>query len=208
MQCCSDYLFKHLVDVSKVLAQAAPGYFIMYGTLLGAWRDQDVHPWETDVDIVLPANHYNSWEEWAPKLEKEGYIVFVSDILRICKKDVDEGPNNRPPWSGMFFPYLDVYKLTEHGSKVGTNANKKLFLREDIYPVKKQCTIRGVELVCVSEPEHVLRSFYGKDWQTPNPMHHKWRAGSMKHLMKNNTDPWRKLPQKRDPEQAYTVKVG
>ena len=86
VRCCSDELMAQLVDVHSVLKAIDPEHFIIHGTLLGAVRDADVIPWETDIDIAMQHHVYDNWKNWKSAFELRGYIVFKQGILRICKR--------------------------------------------------------------------------------------------------------------------------
>merc|ERR1711935_736486 len=46
--CCSDYMLLMLKDVTEYLDQHQIPYFITYGTLLGALRENDIIPYTQD----------------------------------------------------------------------------------------------------------------------------------------------------------------
>lgn len=177
--CCSDVLFAHLQEVYDILKQVDPQVFIMYGTLLGSVRDTDIIPWETDVDIVLNASAYVSWESWKHKLEKRGFIVFQYDILRVCKMSKRPTSNNKPPWEAhSWFPYVDLYKMSLDHGFIKTNQGVTKYPQTDILPLGL-CEIRNNSFLCPTNAGNVLTRFYG-NWKIPKPNHHRWRKSALK----------------------------
>ena len=179
IKCCSDVLYDYLVDVHAVMKGMNLEHFIMYGTLLGAHRDHDVIPWETDLDIVLNASTYDQWEStWKNALWSRGYIVFRYDILRVCKVSKKQQLDKAPWHKGGWFPYIDIYRMDSKGNKVYTNQNaNKFYPLADIKPLAR-CTLRNETVPCPAKPAAVLTSFYG-NWATKNPGHHWWRKAAL-----------------------------
>jgi len=78
----------------RVLEGNSLSYSVMCGTLLGAVRHQGFIPWDDDVDLVLPRESYDRFEEiypsecglgltldlsetWVPRVRKVGGDAFV-----------------------------------------------------------------------------------------------------------------------------------
>ena len=57
--CCSDLMFVMLADVCEVLEHLGIPYFLLYGTLLGAVRDQDIIP-HTQVGRGAGSGHHSA----------------------------------------------------------------------------------------------------------------------------------------------------
>ena len=180
-RCCSDVLFEYLNDAHQMLQSIDPEHFVMYGTLLGAVRDQDVIPWETDVDFVVNAPIYDRWTAWKNVFAGRGYILFKSDKpqLHACKARQTDGTLHKAPWSkGNWFPYVDIYRLSQtNRTHVQTNQGRRTYRVNDISPTS-ECTIRQQPFPCVARPAAVLKAFYG-DWKKPDPLHHDWRKNAV-----------------------------
>ena len=182
-RCCSDVLFEYLSDVHQILKSLAPEHMIFFGSLLGAVRDHDVIPWETDGDIVVPAASYDKWKGWADAFASQGYIIFLdpyAPLLRACKAQTDAGklpPKDFLPWmKGGWLPYIDIYRMTRVGSQLRVPADAAVprsYRVSDTSP-PSVCTIRGQPFPCPANPAAVLKQRYG-NWQLPNPTHHKWK---------------------------------
>ena len=87
-------LYEVLGDVVRVLEQYGLPYSMMCGSLLGAVRHQAIIPWDDDVDLVMPRESYDRFEElypancglgftldlsdtWVPRVRKVGGTAFV-----------------------------------------------------------------------------------------------------------------------------------
>ena len=175
-RCCSDVLYQYLVEMHDIIQSIDKEHFIMYGTLLGAVRDQDIIPWETDVDIVLTSYTYDQWRTWKSKLGERGFILFESTILRVCKLGHTVANNNQPPWK-TWFPYVDIYRMTTMNGYVKTNQGGRKYPSNIILPTS-QCTIRNKKFPCAARPVEFLRTFYG-NWKHPKPDHHNWRPKAL-----------------------------
>ena len=161
---CADVLFKYLVDVTDSLEALNITYYIQYGTLIGAVRDQNIIPWETDIDIVVPKlSSAQMIQELESPLRARGYIVFKHDIVRVCKLSAIHNPASGPssgpssgPWNNNWFPYVDLYTETfmlrpGNGKKFGPH------VKPYIYPLH-ECTIRTRSFPC-PDP-NVLKVMY------------------------------------------------
>src|SRR5690606_23009779 len=82
-------LFNILLDVHQVLSSFGIQYFITFGTLLGAVRDNKIIPWTQDVDIsisVINMDKVIKNGDLINALYKKGYIFWEDDYLlyRLC----------------------------------------------------------------------------------------------------------------------------
>ena len=50
------HMLQLMINVQTVLHQAQIKYFLTKGTLIGALRHHDVIPWDTDIDLFIPAS--------------------------------------------------------------------------------------------------------------------------------------------------------
>ena len=167
MNCCSDSLFVMLKDVVSILKDNNIDTTIIYGTLIGSLRSQDIISFTPDVDIALPNHVYNNMHIWSKYLNDAGYIVFKSTIFRVCKANKVPEPHNKAPWSREWYPYMDIYNLQQGGNKIwSTHLTSIRWPKSYVWPTKK-CIIRDVKFPCPQQPELVLNSlkkWYG-DWR-------------------------------------------
>jgi hypothetical protein len=165
---CASEKYDMLKTLIPLLHDIDPKYFINFGTLLGAIRDRDFIPYDTDIDLILPSDTHAKWEEWKHILEQRGLIIFKSTILRVCVKSAVTHKNNAPPWKEYnWFPYVDVYSLDHSRVTVGPYKNPYPY-----YPLQN-CTIRDLQLPCPHNAHTLLRKIYGNDYMTPQETH-KW----------------------------------
>lgn len=84
-RCCSDVVWEQTSQVMDILHQTNIGFFVSFGSLLGAVRDQDVIPHDADGDIMVHKSFYNE-SALSGVLNKRGYVIFTDGIIRICRK--------------------------------------------------------------------------------------------------------------------------
>ncbi len=60
--CCNDLLFLMLEDLTAWFTNHDIPYYLMYGTLLGAVRDNDILPHTRDVDVVVPKEYWSLFQ--------------------------------------------------------------------------------------------------------------------------------------------------
>tara|TARA_B110000208_G_C11794954_1_gene439151 strand:+ start:1771 stop:2730 length:960 start_codon:yes stop_codon:yes gene_type:complete len=164
--CCSDALYTMLSDVITILdKQFDP--MIMYGTLIGSLREQDIISYTPDSDIALTSTVYNSWKTWKKYLNDAGYLIFKSNILRICKASTSTSKHNQAPWGREWFPYIDLYHFVSRNNRVySTHLTNIIWPRDYLWPIKK-CKIRGKDFPCPNRGELLLDSlkkYYG-NWR-------------------------------------------
>ena len=164
--CCSDALYTMLSDVITILdKQFDP--MIMYGTLIGSLREQDIISYTPDSDIALTSTVYNSWQTWKKYLNDAGYLIFKSNILRICKASTSTSKHNHAPWGREWFPYIDLYHFVSRNNRVhSTHLTNIRWPRNYLWPIKK-CKIRGKDFPCPNRGELILDSlkkYYG-NWR-------------------------------------------
>ncbi|HPS81878.1 MAG TPA: LicD family protein [Candidatus Limiplasma sp.] len=72
-------LYDVLADAVRVLEENGLPYSMICGSLLGAVRHQGMIPWDDDIDIVLPRESYDRFEELYPSQCGLGFSLDLSD---------------------------------------------------------------------------------------------------------------------------------
>jgi hypothetical protein len=179
---CSD-LHAHTLEVlAKVMSKLDPNYFMFAGTLLGQVRNQDIIPWEKDLDVAIADTFHRNWVNFRPLFQRYGYIVFKDgdvDVLRVCEHEdrVHSRSGNLPPWEisdyrlKNYFPYVDMYRVVQKrppSTMVHVMPFRQhTFELNDIYPVQP-CFLRNYTMQCPQNGGNILRKLYGKEFMKPD----------------------------------------
>ena len=140
--------------------------FLIYGTLLGYYRDGDFIPGDDDFDVcyISEKNDPRSVKEEAKaiikKLIQEGFTVSFNPAGRPFRLRNDNNTSTL---------HLDVRPLWFQGGKVW--AHKQACLPctlEDFKPVQK-AKLRNHEVYIPSKPDVFLEAYYGPGWKVPDP---------------------------------------
>jgi len=162
--CCRDKLYEMLVDIKTVFNAAGIKWWMMFGTLLGAVRQQDIIPIDSDVDLGI------AWEDM-PKVDR--VIPFLRDRYYRVQRWVKRYGKITMKYSminknriDMFFYRFDnkkgVYRIFH------PDMNAPFWQRTDLYEREVaqlgEATIRDHTFPTIAEPEGFLKRFYGDDW--------------------------------------------
>jgi hypothetical protein len=74
--CCAYILKKTLYFLDAFFREHQIPYVIVFGTLLGAVRNQTIIPWTNDIDIALFDKNVLYSQEIRNKLKQHGYHLF------------------------------------------------------------------------------------------------------------------------------------
>ena len=164
---------KILYAIDDICRQEGIKYFLAYGTLLGAVRHDGFIPWDDDIDIQMPRDDYERFEEYCIKNSKELYpLVLFSQktkskypygIDRLCdtrytiKRDDEEDCG-----MGLF---VDIYPL----DGMGNDINEAISMEKRAHPLssmfcqasKKYCKIVKTKRIR-SIAKKYLRYIYAK----------------------------------------------
>jgi hypothetical protein len=170
--CCSDYMLLMLKDITEWLDQHDIPYFITYGTLLGAVRENDIIPYTQDMDIVVDRAYWSQLQRGIESSEYFGgrrYLFGVDQwearVARVCADwegfaaTTLGGDSDRFTRTAEF--HLDVY-----ASDWWQIAD--LHLMDCIEPLGTRTeAIRGLNFSAPARPRACLEKLYGMEWRTP-----------------------------------------
>jgi phosphorylcholine metabolism protein LicD len=70
-----EQLFKNLCEVSEALTRHGIKHWLSHGTMLGAYRDQELIPWDDDVDLGLDYSQRHLISPFEEEMREKGYFV-------------------------------------------------------------------------------------------------------------------------------------
>eukprot|EP00439_Symbiodinium_sp_Y106_P042335 s2315_g5.t1 len=171
--CCSDYMLLMLTDVTGWLHEQNIPYFITYGTLLGAVREEDILPWTQDMDIVVDRRYWPQLQRGLEAAEFFGgrrYLFGVDQweekVSRVCADWEGFASSIIGGQEGDRFSrpadfHLDVYasdwwQITD------------LHLVDCVEPLGiKHLQIRGRNFSAPARPRACVEKLYGSEWRIP-----------------------------------------
>lgn len=142
----------NLLDFKKILDANSIPFCLMYGTLLGAIRENDFIDYDEDIDIYILDEYREGFLNLLFELRKNGFEVaryLKSDLLSIIREN----------------EYIDIYffKKTLFGSRVclaDTISGKYL-------ENSKKILFLGEQYSIPFNYERILEILYGKSWRIP-----------------------------------------
>lgn len=164
---------KYLQDVKAVLDAYAVPFFLFYGTLVGAIREQNFILWDHDVDIGIFGRHAERARQALNSLRYSGYRVSTNDLLG------DRGLSFLVKKDG-YSEKIDIYTLF-------LNENKRCYIRKHKglltihkYPAKyfknmEEIDFKGAKYKVPTPPEEFLEVLWGDWWRA-----HKGQFGIVK----------------------------
>lgn len=191
--CVMDILAEMSVALTQALEQADITYWISYGTLLGAIRENQILRWTLDVDVVIPTEEYGSMGKKIISegvLEAKGYRFFYDkkypDIGRACVTE-KVGPRftkwelPEPDVRNYYnhYPYIDIYSTHEDTVKArekGPEAPVRVkfgpqctYNVKTIFPLKK-VSLYGHQMFAPNNTTKYLTQLYGPNFMQPPDM--------------------------------------
>lgn len=146
-------------------------YSLVFGTLLGIYRDGKLIEHDTDSDLAIWFQDENKIIELVKWLEGKQLILtrYTDRILTFtCGGDyIDLYMYDTPRYRKPDEIDTDILRCIPD---LGT-------LTKMDFDKKNTVTFHNRKLVCVSDPEDYFQKLYGSDWKTPI----KWKHANIKH---------------------------
>lgn len=174
-----------IYDKAKVAFDTEIGkpLFLMYGTLLGFYRENDFIPGDDDFDVgyisdkTNPEDVKEEAKKIMIKLIQAGFTVTFNRKGRLFRLQTGRGGGGNS--------HLDLRPLWfEDGFFWGGKQTKILCTKDDLLPVEKGI-LRGHEVYIPQKPDVILSRYYGPGWRVPDPGYVNDRANIDKYIKKN-----------------------
>jgi hypothetical protein len=154
--CCATHLYTILRDVAEILEAHDLGYFISFGTLLGAVRHGGLIPWDTDTDILIAEEDKQKAIEILRKNLPDSYVVSED------RDDAIVGNIIRVNLSKSNTLHVDLFTYIEEEESIVFGYQRR-FAKKDIFPLQK-IPFYDCEIFAPKDIEKQLMTFYGKDY--------------------------------------------
>jgi hypothetical protein len=153
---------KRLAELLDLFHQHKFKVVLIFGTALGAYRDQKIIPHDTDIDLGFYENDMQRLKDFFPILEKKGFYVRSLSPFNLAMEMM-----------GCPNMHVDLYLLKKPGfpySWIGKKwfCDHALFTSDYFNPktLKKAPCFKG-QYWMPSPPEAYLEELYGKTWRVP-----------------------------------------
>lgn len=171
-----------LTSFDKVCNQEGTVCCLVFGTLLGAYREKDFISHDYDLDVSIMRSDYNN--KLIESLYKSGFTIDHEYYL--VNRLTGERELTEVTFKYKDFP-LDVFLAYDRGVNgrecfafvrdEGLQSNERLaaiYKFNSIFPVERSL-IHGVEFNVPHNPKAELERIYGPNFMTPDP---QWRTAN------------------------------
>ena len=143
----------NLIDASHAMELCAINYRVIFGTLLGIFRDNNLINHDTDIDLAIMEDDASKLLDLISILKNEGFYVirYLPDSILSLGRGGD---------------YVDIY-IFRRGDDSHTLHCLEYSLCFDDFHCDNQLKFRGQSLPTISNPEDFFHKYYGSDWRTP-----------------------------------------
>lgn len=148
-----DQSSSNLVDCSFAMELCEINYRVIFGTLLGIFRDNELIRHDTDIDLAIMEDDTSKLLNLIPTLIKEGFSVirYLPDSILSLGRGGD---------------YVDIY-IFRNGEDLSSLYCLEYSLSRDDFNCDNHVKFRGKLLPTISNPEDFFLKYYGSDWRKP-----------------------------------------
>ena len=140
---------KNLLDIKRILDKEGMRYWLMFGTFLGAYRDQAIIPYDEDTDLAIFAEDLPKLVGCEDAFHKEGFYFGLGGSLATLYRSGE---------------HTDFYRFHLEGNK---RVWKSIEYDVSAFETFNEIPFLGQKWRILSEPERWLKYTYGADWRTP-----------------------------------------
>jgi len=140
---------RNLTDIKRIFDKAGVRFWLAFGTLLGAYRDKAIMPYDEDTDLVMYSEELFGLVCCEDAFGREGFQLGIDPGMATLYRDGEHTD-------------ICLFKL---------DGNKRVFMLVK-YDVSAFETFNEIEFLdqkwrTFNEPERWLKYTYGEDWETP-----------------------------------------
>ena len=138
----------------KILYEKDIMIFLMFGTLLGIYRDSKIIEGDNDIDLAIFSNQKQKFLELKNDLKKEGFNIIneSKSIISIIRM------NN----------HLDISVLYPINFPIKGWISGVFFIPKKLISSLVDIDFKGFRYYCPKSTELMLEYFYGKTWKIPS----------------------------------------
>ena len=138
----------------KILYEKDIMIFLMFGTLLGIYRDSKIIEGDNDIDLAIFSNQKQKFLELKNDLKKEGFNIIneSKSIISIIRM------NN----------HLDISVLYPINFPIKGWISGVFFIPKKLISSLVDIDFKGSKYYCPKSTELMLEYFYGKTWKIPS----------------------------------------
>ena len=128
--------------------------FLMFGTLLGIYRDSKLIDGDNDIDLAIFSHQKKKFIQLKNNLKKEGFEIIneTKSIISIIRLD----------------NHLDISILHQINFPLKGWLSGVFFIPKRLISNLGDIDFNGFRYYCPKSPELMLEFFYGKTWKTPS----------------------------------------
>ncbi len=141
----------NLLDLKKILDKRKARFGLMYGTLLGAIRENDFIAHDEDTDIFILQEDVDSLLNALFELRNIGFEVgrYTTKLISIIRNG----------------EYIDIYIFKKKG--LSTRECNGYIIKSEFLEKLEAYTFLGEVFNIPQKTEKLLIDLYGSDWRTP-----------------------------------------
>jgi hypothetical protein len=158
-----------LMKGNKLLESLNIPYWISAGTALGLYRDFDLIPHDTDIDVEILGSDVNSFDEIIKVFKDNDFILCRDTVYK--DKYMQLAFYDRS-WAVVY----DIYIYYDEGGDNYINHNEYGILSIPKRMVDTKEVIG--DYILPSDTEEYLRFRYGDDWKIPKTSKGEWEMES------------------------------
>lgn len=159
-----DEIIQDLKQLEIELNKLGIEIYLHYGTLLGAVREKNLIPNDSDIDIAYLGKAKNK-QEALKEIKKINKLLSKKYKLKIKQKWTSKGYSLGQVFITRKFCF-DLYYTWQENGKYLCPHQDKLGNKEDFFPLIEG-ELRGFKFKIPKNSELLLSRLYGDDWRVP-----------------------------------------
>ena len=157
-----------LLKVKKALDEEGVRFFLMFGTMLGAYRDGDLIKYDKDIDLGIFYEDSYKIEKAEKLLEKYGILLGAKRRRKPdtpCEKFAFFG---RTVWGIEFMAMYLIGDTYWHIDSSDWRGARLVPIKREHLDTLQEVDLLGTKFLIPSNPEKVLEGWYGSKWRIPS----------------------------------------